>query len=290
MNEVENHVNYQRIAEALRYIRDHRKSQPSLETIAAAVHVSPFHFQRLFSAWAGISPKQFLQYLNVAYAKRILQETHASLADAAQTVGLSGTGRLHDLFVTIEGMTPGEYKQGGAHLQLNYSFASSPFGDVLIASTAKGICSMEFADDHTEALDALRRKFPNATFCQRRDAMQQNALSIFMQDWRHLGQIRLHLRGTDFQLKVWEALLKIPMGRMTTYGDLADQIGHPRASRAVGTAVGDNPVAWLIPCHRVIRATGEMGNYHWGDIRKSAMLGWEAAQAAQRNGGWLADS
>lgn len=278
MKETQNEMNYARIAEAIRFIRDNRKGQPRLEAVAEAVNMSPFHFQRMFKEWAGITPKQFLQYLNVEYAKQILQEVHASLFDTAEAVGLSGTGRLHDLFITIEGMTPGEYKNGGENLHIHYSFATTPFGDMLIASTPKGICCMEFADDHTESIHSLQKKFPCAQFSQKCDAMQQNALFIFRQDWNKPNEIKLHLKGTEFQMKVWEALLKIPTGGMTTYGDIAAYIENPKACRAVGTAVGDNPVALLIPCHRVIRATGEIGNYHWGEIRKTAIIGWEAAQ------------
>lgn len=222
--------------------------------------------------------KEILQYLDVEYAKRVLRETDASLFDVAHETGLSGTGRLHDLFVTVEGMTPGEYKNGGENLLLNYSFASTPFGDILIASTPQGICSIEFADDHMEAFNSLQRKFPRARYCRKCDAAQQNALFIFTHDWRRLNTIKLHLKGTAFQLKVWEALLKIPMGRMTTYGEIAARIDNPKSCRAVGTAVAANPVAFLIPCHRVIRASGEIGNYHWGETRKKAILGWEAAK------------
>ena len=221
---------------------------------------------------------------SIEYAKRILNETHASLFDAAQETGLSGTGRLYDLFVNIEGMTPGEYKNGGESLSINYSFAKSPFGEIFIASTDKGICCMEFADEHDAAFNSLRKKFPNAKFTSIVDEVQQNALFIFTQDWSKLKEIKLHLKGTDFQLKVWETLLKIPVGGLTTYGDIAVGINNPRACRAVGTAVGENPVAFLIPCHRVIRASGELGNYHWGEIRKTAMIGWEAAKGEVKRG------
>ena len=251
--------------------------------MAEYVNMSPYHFQRTFQEWAGTSPKHFLQYLNVEYAKRILQETHASLFDTAYEVGLSGTSRLYDLFVNIEGMTPGEYKNGGENLTIHYSFAESPFGEIFVASTDKGICCLEFTDNHPVSIDNLKRKFPNAKYKQIVDGLQQNALFIFTQDWSKLKEIKLHLKGTDFQLKVWEALLKIPMGGLTTYGDIAAGINHPKACRAVGTAVGENPVALLIPCHRVIRSTGELGNYHWGDVRKTAIIGWEAARKEQSN-------
>lgn len=277
-------LDYARIAQAIGYIRENFKRQPGLDEIAGEVALSTAHFQRMFTEWAGVSPKKFLQYTSIEYAKRILNETHASLFDAAQETGLSGTGRLYDLFVNIEGMTPGEYKNGGESLSINYSFAKSPFGEIFIASTDKGICCMEFADEHDAAFNSLRKKFPNAKFTSIVDEVQQNALFIFTQDWSKLKEIKLHLKGTDFQLKVWETLLKIPVGGLTTYGDIAVGINNPRACRAVGTAVGENPVAFLIPCHRVIRASGELGNYHWGEIRKTAMIGWEAAKGEVKRG------
>lgn len=269
---------YQKIEEAIGYINQNFRQQPSLEDIAEKVHLSPFHFQRLFSDWAGVSPKKFLQYLSVEYAKSILNDKHATIFDAAYETGLSGTGRLHDLFVKMEGMTPGEFKNGGENLNINYSYAQTPFGNVLIASTPKGICHIAFADEANLAFEALKKSFPKAHFHPILDLHQQNALLIFTHDWQQLHQIKLHLKGTDFQLKVWESLLKIPMGKLSTYGNIAAQIQKPTASRAVGTAIGDNPVAFLIPCHRVIQSTGAFGHYHWGSSRKTAMIGWEAAQ------------
>lgn len=278
MNTQEN-INYQRIADAIDYIKAHFKEQPNLDEVAERIHVSPFHFQRMFTDWAGVSPKKFLQYLSVEYAKGILQNKQATLSDAAFETGLSGTGRLHDLFINIEGMTPGEYKNGGEQLAINYSFAESPFGNMIVASTTKGICHMAFADEREAALAALQLKFPNARYQQVVDLIQQNALYIFTQDWNKLNEIKLHIKGTPFQLKVWETLLKVPMGELTTYSSLAGNINSPKAFRAVGTAVGDNPVAFLIPCHRVIQSTGSFGQYHWGSTRKTAMIGWEAAKA-----------
>lgn len=271
-------ANYSRIAEAIGYIKENFKSQPGLEEVAEKIHVSPFHFQRMFTEWAGVSPKKFLQFITVEHAKKMLKENQASLFDTAFETGLSGTGRLHDLFINIEGMSPGEYKNGGEDLSINYSFAESPFGNILVASTPKGICHLAFADDERKALELLQNMFPRATYRQMVDMTQQNVLYIFTHDWSQLSQIKLHLKGTAFQLKVWEALLKIPMGRLATYGGIASQIQQPSASRAVGAAIGDNPVAFLIPCHRVIQSSGVFGQYHWGAVRKTAMIGWEAAQ------------
>jgi len=271
-------INYERIAEAINYIKINFKEQPNLDEVAEKVHLSPFHFQRLFTDWAGISPKKFLQYLSLDYAKGILKDKQATLFDTAFETGLSGTGRLHDLFMNIEGMTPAEYKNGGKDLSINYSFAESPFGNIIVASTPKGICYMAFADNREEAFNNLKAQFPNAQYTQMVDLAQQNALFIFKKDWSELSKIKLHLKGTSFQLKVWEALLNIPMGGLTTYSSVAAAIHQPNASRAVGSAVGDNPVAFLIPCHRVIKSTGEAGQYHWGATRKSAIIGWEAAQ------------
>jgi AraC family transcriptional regulator of adaptative response/methylated-DNA-[protein]-cysteine methyltransferase len=270
-------INYQRIAEAINYIKLNFKSQPNLDDVAEKVHLSPFHFQRLFTDWAGISPKKFLQYLSLDYAKGILKDKQATLFDTAFETGLSGTGRLHDLFVNIEGMTPAEYKNGGKELHINYSFAETQFGNIIVASTTKGICYIAFADDREEAFKLLQYQFPNASYEQVVDVAQQDALHIFKKDWSELSKIKLHLKGTNFQLKVWEALLKIPMGQLSTYSDISKQIQQPNASRAVGSAIGANPVAFLIPCHRVIKSTGEFGGYHWGPTRKSAIIGWEAA-------------
>ena len=285
-------INYDRVAEAIDYIRGHFQSQPSLEEVADKIHLSTYHFQRLFTDWAGVSPKKFLQYISVEHAKEVLKDQRSTVYDAAFETGLSGTGRLHDLFVSIEGMTPGEFRNGGAELEINYSFAESPFGEMLVASTARGICYMAFVDaassgeasmpsGEAAAFAELQSRFPNARYRQVTDLTQQNALYIFTQDWSRLAEIKLHLKGTEFQLKVWETLLTIPMGSLTTYKDIAGRIGNPQASRAVGSAVGDNPVAFLIPCHRVIQSTGAIGQYHRGASRKTAMIGWEAARTAQ---------
>lgn len=275
---IEQDINYQRIERAIAYIHANVKSQPSLDDIAAAVGLSPFHLQRTFTDWAGVSPKKFLQYLNVSYAKGLLQQEQSSLLDTAYRTGLSGTGRLHDLFVRIEGMTPGEFKKGGETLMINYSFASSPFGKVLVASTSKGVCHVFFDEDEQHATEDLKQRFPNASYQNQSDDFQQAVLCFFQQDWQALDQVKLHLKGTEFQLKVWEALLTIPLGSLSTYGAIAQQIGSPKASRAVGSAIGRNPIAFLIPCHRVIQASGQRGGYMWGTHKKSAMIGWEASK------------
>jgi AraC family transcriptional regulator of adaptative response/methylated-DNA-[protein]-cysteine methyltransferase len=274
-------TDYERIKKAIEFIRSNFQQQPDLDAVAKEVYLSPFHFQRLLKDWAGVSPKKFLQYISFQHAKKLLHQH--TVSDAAYDTGLSGSSRLHDLFISIEGMTPGEYKNGGEQLQINYSFAETPFGNIIVASTAKGICHLAFADDEKEALIQLQLQFPKAKFRQVVDTIQQNALFIFTQDWKDLSKIKLHLKGTPFQIKVWEALLKIPMGDVSTYSCIANTINNPNASRAVGTAIGDNPVAFLIPCHRVIRSTGDFGQYHWGGIRKTAMIGWEAAKTNPEN-------
>lgn len=277
MMDEQDKINFRRIQDAIGFINSNYKSQPDLDEVAKFVSLSPYHFQRMFTEWAGISPKKFLQYISIEHAKNILKESSASLFDTAFDVGLSGTGRLHDLFVKIEGMTPGEYKDGGKNLSINYSFADTPFGEILIASTIKGICYMSFAEKEEYALNELINLYPNALYKQLVDDIQQKALYVFRQDWNQLEQVKLHIKGTDFQLKVWETLLKIPMGRLSTYGEIAKCMDNPKAGRAVGSAIGDNPIAFLIPCHRVILSTGLIGQYHWNSNRKAAIIGWESA-------------
>lgn len=272
------YLNYERIANAIIYIKEHYRDQPSLDEVAEKVNLSPYHFQRLFKEWAGVSPKKFLQYISVENAKKILDGQNYNLFDTTMEIGLSGTGRLHDLFVKIEGMTPGEYKNGGEQLIISYSFAQSPFGMVMVASTKKGLCHVAFINDKEKAFYKLKSRFPNAKYEQKIDQSQVNALMIFTNDWSHISKIKLHIKGTDFQLKVWDALLKIPMGQLSSYGNIAQKTQNPKASRAVGTAIGSNPVAFLIPCHRVIQSTGEIGGYMWGNTRKTAIIGWEASK------------
>lgn len=281
MNNTDNHsdqTNYQRIAVAIEYLKANFKQQPSLDEVANVVGLSPSHFQRLFSEWAGVSPKKFIQYLSLDYAKQILKNSELSLLDAAYETGLSGSGRLHDLFINIEAMTPGEYKNDGKGLSINYSFTETPFGKVIIASTIKGICHLAFEDDESEALLDLKSRLPMATYIETSDAHQQSALNVFNNDGDNLNKIKLHIKGTEFQLKVWESLLKLPTSSLSTYGSIADNINRPKASRAVGTAIGKNPTAFLIPCHRVIQKSGNLGGYMWGETRKSAIIAWEASQ------------
>ncbi len=280
--EEQQQINFERIAAAIDYIKINFKSQPRLQEIAAHIHMSPHHFQKIFTDWAGTSPKKFLQYISVEYAKSLLSEKQNTLFDTSIKSGLSGSSRLHDLFINIEGMTPGEFKNEGENLNVNYSFFGSPFGRIIVASTQKGICHLAFTDDEVAAFDTLKEKFPKASYQNSIDNFQKDAVSIFSADWKNLPLIKLHLKGTGFQLKVWEALLKIPSGQLTTYGKIAGQIEMPKASRAVGTAVGANPVAWLIPCHRVIQSSGFFGGYHWGTTRKAAIIGWEAAQINEK--------
>lgn len=272
----ESDINFSRIQKAIAYLHEHYRKHPSLDEVAGHVHLSPYHFQRLFTDWAGVSPKKFVQFLTVEHAKEVLSGQNSTLMDAAHQSGLSSTGRLHDLFVNIEGMTPGEYKNGGRKLSIYYEKYMSPFGQVLVANTDVGICFMSF--DEKGAFDQLREQFPNATITQQANVLQQKAVQVFTGDPDHLEEVKLHLKGTPFQLKVWNALLRIPSGNLSSYGKLAADFDQPSASRAVGSAIGKNPIAWLIPCHRVIQASGRFGGYRWGAHRKAAMIGWEAAK------------
>lgn len=276
--DIQANINYNRIAEAIDFLENNFQRQPSLDEVAAHIHVSPYHFQRLFTDWVGVSPKKFLQYITVEHAKNLLRKNQATLFDATHETGLSSTSRLHEMFINIEGMTPAEYKNEGENLNINYSFAESPFGSIVTASTAKGICHIAFFDDEKTAFNNLKAAFPKANFNHFVDVIQQNALLIFTQDWDKLHEIKLHLKGTDFQIKVWESLLKVPFGGLSTYGNIAADIRNPKASRAVGTAIGQNPVAYLIPCHRVIQSTGTFGGYMWGKTRKTTIIGWEQAR------------
>lgn len=275
---------YARIERAIHYLERHAREQPSLADAARAVALSPFHFQRLFRRWAGVSPKRFLQYLTVEHAKTALLEGRSVLA-ATYEAGLSGPGRLHDLFVAVDAMTPGEFKERGGDLVIRYGVHPSPFGDCVIATTHRGICGLEFVADGAprEATARLRRRWTRAELREEPEATVRYAERIFHTP-AAVAPLTLHLKGTNFQLKVWEALLRVPPGSAVTYEDLGRAAGRPGAARAVGSAVGANPVAYVIPCHRVLRKTGALGDYRWGVARKRAMLGWEAAQRETRPG------
>jgi len=270
---------YDRVARAIEFLRRNAASRPDLAAAARHVHLSEHHFQRLFTRWAGVSPKRFVQFLTVEHAKARLGARRGIL-DVAGTVGLSGPGRLHDLFVTLEAMTPGEYKSGGAGLAIRYGVHESPFGAALIAATARGICGLHFVDGSGDGVEQLRRQWPDAEL--RRDPAGTAPLAdrIFQPLAAPPERpLSLLVKGSNFQVKVWRALLELAPGSLATYGDISARIGAPGSARAVGAAVGANPVAWLIPCHRVIRDSGALGGYRWGVERKAAMLGWEAARA-----------
>lgn len=271
-------TDFARIAEAIYFIKNNFIAQPSLEEIAKHVHMSPSHFQKMFIGWAGVSPKKFLQYISLNYAKSKLRNEQATLFDTAIEAGLSGTGRLHDLFINIEGMTPGEYKNGGENLTIKYNFQESIFGKIIIASTEKGICHVAFYEKEELAVNIFVKSFPNACFVKEETSFQTDVSNIFMNKYSSADKIKLHLKGTSFQLKVWETLLTIPFGGLATYGDISQKIKSPKAARAVGSAIAKNPVAFLIPCHRVIQSTGLFGGYMWGEKRKTAIIGWEAVR------------
>ena len=268
---------YDRIAAAIEYISENHLLQPSLDEVAQKIGLSPFHFQRIFSRWAGVSPKKFLQFTTLTYARQILQSPGATLFDAAVDSGLSGTGRLHDLFIRFIAMTPGEYKNGGEALRIAYYSHDTIFGKALIARTSRGICHLSFEEEQTVALNKLRSEFPRATFYEEDHPTLLDAVKM-IRSGDLLEPLMLHLPGSTFQLKVWEALLTIPEGKVTTYGALAKHLGISGASRSVGTAIGCNPIAVLIPCHRIIRSSGLMGGYRWGIQRKKIILAREAAR------------
>ncbi|MCV2882340.1 bifunctional helix-turn-helix domain-containing protein/methylated-DNA--[protein]-cysteine S-methyltransferase [Actibacterium sp. XHP0104] len=247
----------------------------SLEDLAAQMGMSPAHFQRTFSKWVGVSPKRYQQYLALDHAKTLLRERFTTL-EAAHHAGLSGSGRLHDLFLRWEAMSPGTYASGGEGLQISYGWFDSPFGEVLVMGTERGICGMGFADQmgREVCFDDLAGRWPKARFTEAPDALRADVEAAFAQK----GETRLALIGAPFQIKVWEALLSVPTGQVTTYSEIAQSIGNPRAVRAVGTAVGRNPISYLIPCHRALRKSGGLGGYHWGLPVKRAILAWEAAR------------
>src|SRR2546423_246274 len=269
---------YERVATVIRFLDRHHTDQPDLNELAAAAGLSPFYFHRLFSAWAGVTPKDFFQCLTLEHVKQLLRDGD-NVFDAALNAGLSGPGRLHDLCVTLEAASPGEMKNGGAGMQIDYGFAETAFGEALIAETRRGICHLSFVADHgrNRARDLLKSQWPNAKLNRNDARIAELSAKIFThaRDAAAPPTLRAFVRGTPFQLRVWRALLRVPSGSLTTYGRLAQAVGQSQAARAVGSAVGANPIAFIIPCHRVIRETGALGNYHWDPIRKRAIVGWE---------------
>ena len=270
---------YNKIAAAIEFIEANHLEQPKLSEIAAEVGLSEFHFQRVFTRFAGVSPKKFIQFLTAGYARDLLKDSK-NVLDTAFEVGLSGGGRLHDLTIKIYAMTPGEIQRQGAGLDLNYGVHDTVFGKCLIATTERGICNLFFIDSPEEALILLKNEWPRAN-TRRSNKLTEPLIKKIFRPGPEDGEINLNISGSNFQLKVWEALLRIPTGNVISYGKLADRIDASGASRAVGTAVGKNPVSYLIPCHRVIRGTGAFGAYRWGSVRKKAMLGREAALSQQ---------
>ena len=273
-------IDYERVEKAIQFLAENFHSQPSLNQIAANIHVSEYHFQRLFSRWVGISPKRFLQFLTKEYAKTLLEKS-INLLDVTYESGLTSPGRLHDLFVTCEAVTPGEYKAQGEGLEIAYGYHATPFGECMLARTDRGICGLSFVqnDDRRPVFASLAHRWQNAKLIENPDATRPLIKRIFNpSEEKDSTTLHLVLSGTNFQIKVWEALIKIPMGAVVSYEDVAAHIGMPKASRAVGNAVGNNPVSFVIPCHRVIRKTAEFGNYGGGVARKLMILGWEAVQ------------
>ena len=270
-------IDYYRVAEAIEYLTDNFKSQPDLTDVARQVHLSPSHFQRIFTEWAGVSPKKFMQYLSLDYLRERIFDTQ-NLNQAADLVGFSTQSRVYDLFVSIEGVTPNEYKTFGQGLEIQYGFHQTPFGECFIAMTEKGICALSFVDETNkqQTFQAFMEKWQAAKLVLNAYNTEGVVQQIFEPSFT--DKIHVWIQGTNFQLKVWEALLKIPQGSVSTYQKIAESVHNPKAVRAVGTAIGNNPIAFLIPCHRVIKSTGVIGEYHWGNTRKKAILGWEMAK------------
>ncbi|MDX7821565.1 methylated-DNA--[protein]-cysteine S-methyltransferase [Aeromonas caviae] len=270
---------YARIADAIRFIASQVARQPTLDEIAAHVHLSPFHFQRLFSRWAGVTPKRYLQVLTLERAKALLQESRP-LLEVADTLGLSSGSRLYDHFVQLEAVTPGEYKQRGAGLVIDHGMHDTPFGQAFVALTPRGVCNFSFLDDQAPQapLTALAQRWPEAELREAPSRTQSVIHTMFDGSKTPDRPLSLHVSGTNFQISVWRALLQIPPAKVVSYAQVANAVGNPKAARAVGLAVGTNPVALMIPCHRVIQQNGKLGGYHWGETRKQAIHAWEAAR------------
>lgn len=266
---------YQTINRAITFIRSTLIQQPKLEQIAGSVGMSPYHFQRVFTEWVGMSPKRYQEYLTLGFSKELLQKRH-TLLDVSLNMGLSGTSRLHDLFIKWEAMTPGEYALNGAGVEINWGFFDSPFGQMLAMATKRGLCGIGFVGESSKTVifDDFKSRWPNAVYIENKVILKSLIETLVIGK----GTINIHLIGAPFQIKVWEALMNIPTGFVTTYSDIAKAIDNKAAVRAVGTAVGKNPISWLIPCHRVLRKNGELGGYHWGIDLKTALLARESAQ------------
>ena len=278
MNSTDASRDYQRIASAIRFLQQQFPAQPALADIAAHVHLSEFHLQRLFTRWAGVSPKRFLQFLTKEYAKNLLRQQH-SVESATLQAGLSSPSRLHDLLVECDGITPGEYKRRGADLAIDYGFHPTPFGECLLAQSSRGVCFLMFTDDDRAAcLQLLQQEWALSQLTENPAATASTVARIFAESTDQATPLRVMPKGTNFQIKVWEALLRIPAGQVASYRQLADAIAQPAASRAVGSALARNQIGLLIPCHRVILGDGSIGHYRWGGERKAAMLGWEQAR------------
>lgn len=276
-------TDYSLVEQAIRFLEQNFRQQPDLQAVATHVGLSEYHFQRLFTRWVGISPKKFVQFLTLNYAKELLTESH-SLLETTYEAGLSSPGRLHDLFITHEALTPGEYKRRGAGLAIAYGFHATPFGDCLLGVTERGICGLSFVDAGRQGqmLDAFAANWPLAELARDEGRTRPFIDQIFTHSQTGQAPMPLFLKGTNFQIQVWQALLQVTSGTAVTYTHVAQLAGRPKAVRAVGTAVGRNPIAYLIPCHRVIRQAGNFGQYRWGATRKKAILGWEAAQRYQK--------
>jgi AraC family transcriptional regulator of adaptative response/methylated-DNA-[protein]-cysteine methyltransferase len=275
---------YERIAEAITFITAHVSRQPTLEEVAAHLHISPFHFQRLFCRWVGVTPKRYLQVLTVERAKQLLSESQ-SLLSVSDALGLSSGSRLYDHFIRLEAVTPGEYKQRGKNLSIEYAVHPSPFGNIFIATTTRGICKLSFLDYSAidEQLAVLHHQWPLAAMHENRSATQAMIDAMFNHDRKPDRPLTLYVTGTNFQVSVWKALLRIPTSAVVSYSQLAQALGRPRAARAVGGAVGANPIAFLIPCHRVIQQSGKLGGYHWGEPRLHAIHAWETARHGEKS-------
>jgi len=279
----EDNINYQRIEQAIQYLEKNFQRQPELDEVAEKVHLSPFHFQRIFTDWAGISPKRFLQFLTVNFLKEKLQQSK-NLVEAAEHAGLSSQSRVYDLFTTLEAVTPQEYKQQGSGIRIEYGIHETQFGPCLIGVTERGICWLSFIstdEDPRFELEKMKEHWNNSVFHQDQELAQSFCNQIFNRgEAKAQSKLHVFVKGTNFQVKVWEALLKIPMGGVTTYQGVAESIQNPKAMQAVGSAVGSNHIAYLIPCHRVIRKDGILGEYRWNSIRKKSIIGWEMAKAS----------